>query len=287
MNLFALTTIPGARILRFPLTADLQAQLQGLFEDQLNLFEVNVAEIIPFDGRYTPEEGELLRLDDFQDVDGLTAAAENPLDVELFDPTEHPLDAVKALFTGFERNNATAVLIQYFERRRLIANKGIAMFFSGNTFHRMSDSGLTFDNRLLAVLEGGSLKFQSFHFLSRVFDLSEFYREATNDEVEAFATHEKMAVADLQNFLASAGPLIRKKISLISQSGILEQHTTEQLVAVAQIFNVPMNVNEHGRIILPTNKTELRQILRFLDEDYYESPLSQSRFVSNSKRRAD
>ncbi|MCO4882706.1 Kiwa anti-phage protein KwaB-like domain-containing protein [Paraburkholderia caribensis] len=121
--------------------------------------------------------------------------------------------------------------------------------------------------------------------MSRVFDLSEFYREATNDEVEAFATHEKMAVADLQNFLASAGPLIRRKISLISQSGILE--TTEQLVAVAQIFNVPMNVNEQGRIILPTNKTELRQILRFLDEDYYESPLSQSRFVSNSKRRAD
>ena len=38
---------------------------------------------------------------------------------------------------------------------------------------------------------------------------------------------------------------------------------------------------------LPTNSTELRRLLRFLDEDYYESPLTQTHFVSNSKRVAD
>ena len=287
MNLFALTKIPGARILRFPLTADLQAQLQILFEGQLHAFEADVVETVSFDGRYSPEEGELLTIDEFQDVDGLTEAAENPLNVEAFDPDEHSLEMVKALFVGVQREGRTAILIQYFERRRLIATKGLAMFFSGNTFHRMSDSGLTLDTRLLAVLENGSLRFQSFHFLSRVFDLSDFYREATNDEVEAFATHEKMTVANLDGFLASAGPLVRKKISLISQSGVLERHTTAQLVAFAQIFNVAVNVDNENRIVLPANKAELRRLLRFLDEDYYESPLSQTRFVSNSKRVAD
>jgi hypothetical protein len=38
---------------------------------------------------------------------------------------------------------------------------------------------------------------------------------------------------------------------------------------------------------LPTNRTELLRLLRFLDEDYYESALSQTRFLSNSKRVAD
>jgi len=42
-----------------------------------------------------------------------------------------------------------------------------------------------------------------------------------------------------------------------------------------------------GKIILPTNPTQLRRLLRFLDEDYYESALSQTRFLSNSKRVAD
>lgn len=211
----------------------------------------------------------------------------NPLNVEVFDPAQHSLDAVKALFTSRTDDGVTRVLVQCFERRRLIANKGVAMFFSGDTFRKMSDAGLTLDTRLLAVLEGTSLKFQSFHFLRRVFDVSEHYNEATNEEVTAFATHDKMTVADLPAFLASAGPLVRKKIALIRQSGVLEHFTTEQIVGTAQTFNLAITTTADGKIVLPVNKTELRRLLRFLDEDYYESALSQTRYVSNSKRIAD
>ncbi|MGA7778245.1 MAG: Kiwa anti-phage protein KwaB-like domain-containing protein [Paraburkholderia sp.] len=287
MNLFALTRHPAARIVRFPLTADLQNQIEEVFNAQLQAFETDIVETIPFDGRYVPDEGELLVIEEFEDVDGLADAAANPFGIDMFDPATHSLESVKALFVSVRRNDADCVLIQNFERRRLIANKGLAMFFSGNTFHKMSDEGLTLDTRLLAVLEGGSLRFQSFHFLRRIFDLTEYYREATNDEVATFATHQKLSVDDLPNFLAAAGPLIRKKISLISQSGILDNYTTAQIVASAQSFNVVIAVGDDGRIKLPANKTELRRLLRFLDEDYYESPLSQTRFLSNSKRVAD
>lgn len=287
MNLFALTSVPGTRIVRFPLTADLQSEVEKVFADQLSAFEHGIVETVPFDGRYMPDEGELLVIEDFADVDGLQDAVANPLNVEAFDPTQHSLDAVKALFTSRTDNGVTRVLVQCFERRRLIANKGLAMFFSGDTFRKMSDAGLTLDTRLLAVLEGTSLKFQSFHFLRRVFDVSEHYNEATNEEITAFATHEKMAVTDLPAFMASAGPLVRKKIALIRQSGVLEHFTTQQIVATAQTFNLAITTTADGKIVLPANKTELRRLLRFLDEDYYESTLSQTRYVSNSKRIAD
>ena len=42
-----------------------------------------------------------------------------------------------------------------------------------------------------------------------------------------------------------------------------------------------------GKIVLPESPSELRKLLRFLDEDYYESPLTQTQYVSNSKRIAD
>jgi hypothetical protein len=287
MNLFALTSVPGARIVRFPLTADLQTEIKNVFAEQLSAFEEGIVETIPFDGRYVPEEGELLVIEDFADVDGLQDAVANPLNVEVFDPAQHSLDAVKALFTSSTDNGVSRVLVQSFERRRLIANKGLAMFFSGDTFRKMSDAGLTLDTRLLAILEETSLKFQSFHFLRRVFDVSEYYNEATNEEVTAFATHEKMAVTDLPAFLTSAGPLVRKKIALIRQSGVLEHFTTEQLVATAQTFNLAIATTPDGKILLPSSRTELRRLLRFLDEDYYESALSQTRYVSNSKRIAD
>ena len=287
MNLFALTSVPGARIVRFPLTADLQTEVETVFAEQLQAFEADIVETIPFDGRYKPDQGELLVIEDFVDVDGLQDAVANPLNYEPFDPALHTFDAVKALFTGATADGATRVLVQCFERRRLIANRGLAMFFSGDTFRKMSDAGLTLDTRLLAVLEGTALKFQSFHFLRRVFDVSEHYKEATSEEVSAFATHAKLSVENVDTFAGSAGQLVRKKIGLILQSGVLDNFTTEQLVASAQSFNVAIATGPDGRIVLPTNKTELRRLLRFLDEDYYESALSQTRYISNSKRIAD
>jgi len=284
MNLFALTKISGSRILRFPLTAELQTDIDAIFRQQLAAFDDGVVETIPFDGRYVPDEGELLKIDGFRDVDGLAGAIGNPLVVESFDPAVHSLEAVRALFAGLPGKSGQRVLIQHFERRRLISTKGLAMFFSGNTFRKMSDQGLTLGTRLLAVLENGTLRFQSFYFLRQVFDMTDYYREATNDEVAAFAKHPKLAVDDLAGFIASAGPVIRKKISMIEQSGVLDKYTTGQIVATAQAFDVPVSLDGKKRIVLPANKTELRRLLRFLDEDYYESPLSQTRFVSSSKR---
>lgn len=287
MNLFALTNIPGSRVVRFPLTQELQEEIHATFEEQHATFAAGIEEVVPFDGRYMPEEGELLSIADFDDVDGLQDAVANPLGIEPFDPQVHSLDAVKALFTGTQANGTTRVLIQLFESRRLISNKGIAIFFSGDTFRRMSDAGLTLDTKLLAVLENNTLKFQSFHFLRRVFEVGDYFNEATNEEVTAFATHEKLFTPDVNAFLQSASSLVRKKIALIRQSGVLDNFTSAQIVAAAQSFNLAIQTDAQGRIILPSSKTELRRLLRFLDEDYYESPLSQTHYVSNSKRVAD
>lgn len=287
MNLFALTSVPGDRIIRFPLTQDLQEEIHGVFANQLEAFLSGIEEEVPFDGRYVPEEDQLLVINEFVDVDGMLDAVANPLAIEQFDPQAHSLGHVKALFTGLQENGNYRVLIQQFENRRLIATKGLAMFFSGNTFQKMNDAGLTLDSKLLAVLDGTTIKFQSFHFLRRVFDLSDYFNEATNDEVTSFATHVKLFVNDVNAFLENANPLVRKKIALISQSGVLDNFTTEQIVAAAQAFNLEFATTVDGRIVLPNSRTELRRLLRFLDEDYYESPLSQTHFVTNSKRVAD
>ena len=287
MNLFALMDVAGARLIRFPLSVDLSADIATVFNDQHTEFFRGVDTIIPFDGRYTPEEGELLEIPDFADVDGLLAAVANPLSVDQYDPNTHSLDLVRAIFTGIEVGGVPRVLVQIFERRRLIARAGLMLFFANNQFQKMSESGLSLDTKLLAVLEGTNLKFQSFHFAKRVFDLSEYFREATNEEVTTFAGHEKLAVQDVQVFLAAAGPQIRKKISLIRQSAVLENYSTDQIVAVAASMQFPLALSDDGRIIVPDNNTELRKLLRFLDEDYYESPLSNTRFISNSKRKAD
>ncbi|CAN7496750.1 DUF4868 domain-containing protein [Trinickia sp. LjRoot230] len=287
MNLFALSRGRDVQILHLPLTAELQQEIAAAFADQLRAFEAGIEVTLEFNGEYVPEEDEALEIRDFRDVDGIMDAIERPMQVRWFDPDRHALEDVKALFFGHQHEGRHAALIQRFEKRRLISRKTLSILFSGDTFQRIRDDGVTLDNQLLAILENGTLKFKSFHFLRRVFDLSEHYREATNAEIEAFAMHDKIAVGNVQDFVASAGPLIRKKIAFIAHSGILEAHTSGQIAQAAQQFGVRIDIDDEDRIVLPTDKPALRKLLKFLDEDYYESPLSKTRFVSSSKRRAD
>lgn len=287
MNLFAMTRDSDHPILRIPLTAELQREINRTFQEQLQDFERGVESILQFDGRYAPEEDEVIEISDFQDVDGIMQAIGQPMRVELFDSRVHSLEDVKALFCGYRSQGRHAALIQCFEKRRLISKKTLSIMLSGDTFQRIQDDGLTLDNRLLAILENGALRFKNFHFLRRVFDVSEHYREATNEEVGTFASHESLAVEDVDGFVDAAGPLIRKKISFISRSGILDAHTGPEIALAARQFNLQIETDEEDKIVLPTDKAALRKLLKFLDEDYYESPLSKSHFVSNSKRPAD
>lgn len=286
MNLFALTNNPASRILRFPMSQALQDSVQGLFRTQRNAFLNGIAETIDFDGRYRPDEGELLVIKNFVDVDGLVDSVKNPLGIEQFDPKAHSLETVKAIFAGCP-DGGDQVLVQLFEQRRLIATKSIALFFSGNLFDRITESGLTLDSKLLAVLDGTDLKFQSFHFLRRVFDVDDHFKEATSAEVKLFAAHEKLMTADAAAFEAAASSTVRRKIALILQSGVLDKHPTDHIVATAKTFKLEIKTTQEGKIELPENQTDLRRLLRFLDEDYYESPLTQTQYVSNSKRVAD
>lgn len=287
MNLFALTSIPEARILRFPLSKDLQSDIQNLFLEQEKTFLDGVDTEVVFDGRYKPDDGELLTIKQFEDIDGIGDAVKNPLSIEQFDPKLHSLSRVKAIFTSRPNNGSDRILIQLFESRRLISHSSLAFFFSGNTFVKMNDAGLTLDIKLLAIIDDDVIKFQSFHFLRRIFDLNEYFNEATNEEVKSFASNEKLSVANISAFVDDAAPLIRRKIGFILQSGVLDKFTSEEIVAVAKGFKLEINLDPDGKIIVPSNKTELRRLLRFLDEDYYESPLSQTHFISNSKRVAD
>ena len=285
MNLFALTDVPGSRILRFVLTQELQDELSDVFRSQLLSF-LDDCEIFGFDAHFSPDKGELCEIADFEDPYGLSQAAANPLGIQAFDPQIHSLADAKALFAGINHEGRTKIAIQIFEKRRLLSIGGLTIFFSQNTFRRATEDGLILDRKLVAVLDGPRLIFQSFHTARRIFDLSQYFAEATDDEVREFITGDLFRTENVDQFLTDASALTRKKIALISKSAVLEQMDAEKIVEAAKGFPVTVTVNE-GKIQLPGNKTELRRLLTFLDEDYYESALSKQMFVSTSRRKAD
>lgn len=287
LNLFALTNNPSKRIVKFELSSEVQNELTTYLTEQEIIFD-HAEEEIQFDGKYKPEGGEILFIDGYDDIDDLSFAIENPLSAEVVEPTEEFFTEIKALFTGYTTDNGNVkVLLQNFDRRRVISTNGISIFHSSNVYKKIEGIGLTIDHKLTATLEGGKLKFFSFHNARQMFDLSEYYKVATDEDVTEFASIEIIKSENTDRLIEMSDSWVRRKISLIHQSGILQNVPINEIKAVATEFSIPFLTEMDGSeevIKLPDNKSDLKKLLRFLDEDYYKSPLSKTAFVTNSKR---
>lgn len=287
LNLFALTNDPSKRIVRFELSSEVQSDLTNYIEAQANTF-AQAEEEVQFDGKYKPDEGEILYIDGYDDIDDLSSAIKNPLSAEPVDPTENFFFEIKALFTGHTTNDGgVKVLLQNFDKRKIISTNGLSIFHSSNVYKKIEGIGLTIDHKLTATLENGKLKFFSFHNTRQMFDLSEYYKVATDDDVIEFAELDVIKSQNSKQLIEMSDSWVRRKISLIHQSGILQNVPINDMKVVATEFNIPFSTEMNGSaevIKLPDNKSDLKKLLRFLDEDYYKSPLSNTAFVTNSKR---
>lgn len=287
LSLFALTSDPAKRIVKFNLSNDVQADLTTYLKDQESSFDLQQDEIV-FDGKYKPDAGEVLCIENYDDIDNLESAIRNPTSLDLADPSEDFFHDIKALFSGYIlETGGVKVLLQNFDRRKIISTNGLSIFHSANVYKKIEGIGLTIDHKLTATLEEGKLKFFSFHNTRQIFDLSEYYKEATDDDVIEFSNMDLIKSADNCQLLEMSDSWVRRKISLIQQSGILQNVPINEMKAVATEFSIPfITVTENGDelIKIPDNKSDLKKLLRFLDEDYYKSPLSKTNFITNSKR---
>jgi hypothetical protein len=286
-SLFALTNDPSKRIVKFDLSSYVQNDLTTYIKAQEASFDQHQEEIV-FDGKYKPDEGEVLYIESYDDLDGLESTIKNPTSLDLVDPTEDFFHEIKALFTGYTLSDGSVkILLQNFDRRRIISTNGLSIFHSANVYKKIEGIGLTIDYKLTATLEGGKLKFFSFHNARQIFDLSEYYKEATDDDVIEFSDLEMIKVESKDQLIEMSDSWVRRKISLIQQSGILQNVPINEMKAVAIEFSIPFNTvaEDSGELItIPDNKSDLKKLLRFLDEDYYKSPLSKTKFITNSKR---
>lgn len=293
MDLFVLLG-STPRILRVVTNGELQDDLETELRRQSEAF-MNNKNDVAFDARYRPDDDELLLIDGFDDIDGLIAAVREPENANIWQPSVEGLSAVKGLFGGFTEDGVTTVIIQAFDKRQAIATGKFSLFYDRNTFRRLDGIGIALDYKPTAILTQGTgdnsptqLRFVSLHNTRRLFDMDAYYHESTREEVESFFNADKFHGFDPDWLGANIDNWIRKKVTFINQEGILDACTPEELQAAAAGFDIAIGVHDAGgqmKLVFPEDKKRLKALLRFLDEDIYQSPISGNRFQTNSKRK--
>ena len=285
-NFFALTRDLHNPVRRIKLSRDVQDSLTEAFSLAAARLVNPAVDQIPFDGSYKPDDDEVSFNEPFVMPEVILSAIREPATVE---DLRLGLDApdIRAIFSGNSDDAQSQVLFQQFQRTQFLTPKGISIILSGDTFKRLTDPGLNIGDEVHLIFRNKRLLFRSFFFARRILTLSDYYREATDKDLESFLAIPSIVFDDPASLQRNADTWVRRRVALIQDSGILRDHAPSAIRAAASAYNVWFETrNEGGQevLVLPSDKKALKDALRFLDENYYQGPLSGKRYVTNSRR---
>lgn len=286
VNLFAIcrTANGPTMIKRVQIAREVQGKLSGIFRQQASSFLEGIDEEIEFGVGWKPDVDEILYIDSASEQENILNAVANVAELETLNADRISLDSIKGLFVVNGTPDAPRVLVQAFTAQQNLERRGLALIFQSNTFREVSEPAFTLSSNLCAIIEGGRIKFKSFHVLKRVLKLESFYTEATDAQIDAFCGHGHFSSVDVAAIKAACSQPIRSLINAVSKTSVLDQVTVEEISRIADALSVSVVTDGEGKIVLPTSRRELKYLLSFLDDRIYEGPLSNIRLLANSKR---
>lgn len=292
-NLFALVDHDDTPIRRIPLTAALNTELEQLFADQQTTL-LGEKQLIAFTGSYNVDDGEIFTIADYPLPSNIGQAISNPLTCPVLNLNTET-HRIKALFSGTWSATNKTVNFQVFDAGKLLSNRWTLVglpIHAGDTYKRLEQPGLILQDKLTAHFHNGTLHFNSYHNTKRFLDLADYYREATDTDLDAFTATELFAFENEAGFKDQADSIIRKKIALLQKNKVLKDITVTDIQTVANNFNAELPEEHHisiivtdaGKLLIPEDKKQLKELIRFLDEDYVTAPLTKRKCLTNSKQ---
>jgi predicted transcriptional regulator len=272
-NLFALLEDGEIRIIN--LTQEITGDIREVFFKYGNELLNDDKEQVSFTGNYVVEDDEVLYVEMILPP-AVTAAAANALGTPDLDMTE---DKIKALFWQEDQ----VYYFQNFDSRRLLGSRNV-IFYREGTYSRLTENAFIVENIVNAVYKDGRFFFTSYANANKIFSLSDFYHAATNEEIGIFAVSGKVSV-DTEWFTTKTNSTIRKQITLLLKSKILDTADTESIRFSAKDFKLDIDLDD-GRIVFPNNQRKCKDILIFLNEQYYTGLITGTKYRTNSKRKA-
>lgn len=245
-------------------------------------------QIVPFDGSYKPNEDEGLSICNFHLPEVITDAVRNPLGLQTFAYNKDAEPDIRAIFIGerTEGDNTEIfnVAFQRFRKEQYLSTKKFSLFYDQDTFILENRWGIGITDTIDCVFTQMELRFSSYFYARQIFDLSEYYRSATDAEVQSFSGLDLLSIADKDQFKLMADTWIRRKIAAINDSGVLKNNTAAKIKKLARSCGLEIIV-ENKKLIIPADKKKLKEILGFLDDEVYKGAFTEETYITNSKRK--
>lgn len=233
---------------------------------------------------YHLEEDEVFKIEKYELNKDIENAICSQLDINSFNIKEFKTMDIRAIFTGQKDKDGITIVFQLVKKDQHLSPNKPALLMDGNTFKIKSQNGITVDDNVDCVYHNGTLLFKSFYNAKLILDLSAYQTIANDEEVELFLKNTKIVFSgNINSFKSSAPTWVRKRIAAINKSNVLKDYEPLTIKHKAKNCGIDIKVSK-GKIVLPEDKNDLKNVLGFLDEGVYTGTFSNNVYLSNSKR---
>ncbi|MFU7558789.1 Kiwa anti-phage protein KwaB-like domain-containing protein [Roseiconus sp. JC912] len=278
--------VVGHTVKRMRVDNTTQNTLIEMFSEQYDQLLENRTRVA-FDGSYNIDETEVYELSKFDIDASMIDAVKQPQSPDDFNlkTDEH----IKAIFAGdYDRKaNMPTIYFQSFNKGRLL-KKGFTLLGDGNTLKENKKAGITLDTKLAGAVVDGKLLFRNYRTMNSIVDISKFYNEATNEQIDQVLEHDRLLVEDADAVRGHVNSWMRRRFTAILQSGVLDTVTPRKISGRAKKYGLEVNtkkVDDKDAIVFPTDKKQIKSLLTFLNEGYFEGELTGTLFQTNSQRK--
>lgn len=265
--------------------------LSEAFEQQAaHFFDPDEMDVLDFDPDYHPTEYELFKVDHYQLPSFYNVLRKTPVNVPSVSPSTVD-GSTKAIFgVRRKRGGHLDLYFQKFRRSQALRRQGVvSVVFKKDEFNLLDEQGIQFQNRLDAMYSDGALLFRSAHNIAGFLEVASLYEEATDEEVNRFRSLPLFAPTEPERIQwLCDGPRMRKLVTAVMARGIVLSVDPTDLQSIAAKYGLEIsmqNVRGKKRVVLPDNRPGFRELMKFLNDDYLQSSLSQEQYAVNSKRR--
>lgn len=252
-------------------------------------------EPIPFENNYlvTSDEEHFI-ISSFEIPQELKDAIDAPDVVENYIPKDETGKtedgyAIRAIIIGTKDEYGYYLAGQRFTQRQVMVRpKGVNILFQRDMFvEEVRGFSINVGETIDCVFATAGLIFEKYNDANGVFDLSEYYRTASQNEVDQFSNSPAFEISDADAFAKSVkGVTMRKKIAKIIDLGTLND--VNKIRTNATKVNVEIAFTEDGsKVRIPEDKKELKTVMAFLAEELYPGLFTNNTYLSNSTRKVD
>lgn len=283
VHFFALLRSDDIQIRRIPLERAVEADVNGMFTSHYDEY-FNDMNLEFFEIGYTPQEDST----SFVDMELPAVFNDIPHNTNVYSELDrnNEITEIKVIFIYDELSQA--YYFQNFDKRNLLTRKKIAVWGNNNTFTTLQESNaFIIDNAVHAIHKDGKLYFKNFVQAGKVFDLTNYFSEASEQDMdEVFG--EPLFNSDIQWLKDNSDSIMKKQITALKKSGILNKvkPDTKKFKNAAKKVGIPEDVYITGQIVLPQDKKQCKQVLAFLNQDFFPGLLTPKQlFRTNSKKK--